>query len=118
MIILFAQVDELLAALTEGSLSYEDIANCDTLEIIQAKIKLWRDNMMTLEYRTIKLWLQYLDLISLLKEHRNHERTGQFESQLKTLDEMRPYLASAGHHQYAKAITLYLNNMMEVWIEP
>ena len=27
---------------------------------------------------------------------------------------MRPYLESAGHHQYAKAITLYLNDMMNI----
>ena len=66
------------------------------------------------DHRTAQLWFLYLKLIKLLKDHRNYERTGQFEAQLVTLNKMRPPLAATGHHQYAKAITLYLNEMMQI----
>ena len=107
-----SKVNDLLTELHEGSLSYQDVVQSDVLAMIHEKIQEWKNNMKI--NKTIKLWIQYLDLIALLKDHRNYERTGQFELQLQTLDRMRPCLASTGHHQYAKAITLFLNDMMHI----
>ena len=46
--------------------------------------------------------------------HRNAERTGQWEEQLHILKSMQPYLAAAGHDQYAKGISLFLVEMMRM----
>ena len=53
-------------------------------------------------------------MIHLLKMHRNAERTGQWGEQLHILKSMLPYLAAAGHHQYAKSISLFLVEMMRM----
>lgn len=115
-------MEQLLAELKEGSLTYEDVAQSKTLIELRDRINIWKETLK--DNRTAQLWFLYLKLITLLKDHRNFERTGQFEAQLVTLNKMRPCLAATGHHQYAKAITLYLNDMMllkknqpDVWQE-
>ena len=62
-------------------------------------------------YRTAKLWFLYLDMISLLKTFIKAERTGNWELHLKTMKDMLPYFAAAGHHLYLKSGYIYLQQM-------
>ncbi len=39
------------------------------------------------------------------------ERTGKWDLHLKTMHEMLPYLAAAGHNNYTKSVHVYLHNM-------
>ena len=52
--------------------------------------------------RTAKLWLQYLDMIILLKKLIKAERLGNWSLHLQALSESLPYLAASGHNLYAK----------------
>ena len=60
---------------------------------------------------TAKLWLQYLDMVTILQTFVKAERTGNWQLHLQTLYKMLPYLAAAGHNNYTKSVYLYLQNM-------
>lgn len=62
-------------------------------------------------FRTAKLWIQYLKLVSLLKNFITADRTGDWKLHLKTITEMLPYLAAAGHNNYVKSCRVYLQDM-------
>ena len=98
-----------LNSMTDGTLKCEDLTYSPTLTDLQSKLTAWKKELQS--HRTSRLWRQYLDMIHLLKMHHNAERTGQWEEQLHILKSMQPYLAAAGHHQYAKAISLFLVEM-------
>ncbi|KAK7100728.1 hypothetical protein V1264_023624 [Littorina saxatilis] len=50
--------------------------------------------------RTARLWLQYLELIRILRRFLKAERTGNWQLHLDSLQQMLPYLAAAGHCSY------------------
>ena len=108
----FAEVQQLLSSMTDGTLKCEDLSYSPSLRKIQSKLTARKRELQS--HRTSRLWLQYLDMIHLLKMHRNAERTGQWEEQLHILKSMQPYLAAAGHYQYAKAISLFLVEIMQM----
>ena len=108
----FKEVQQLLSSMTDGILKCEDLRSSPTLTELQSKLTAWKKELQS--HRTSRLWLQYLDMIHLLKVHRNVERTGQWEEQLHILKSMQSYLAAAGHHQYAKAISHFLVEMMRM----
>ena len=64
--------------------------------------------------RTAALWIQFMDMVSLLRNFLRAERTGNWILHLKTLREMLPYLAAAGHCLYAKSVYLYLQKMTDL----
>ena len=61
--------------------------------------------------RTSKLWIQYSDMIYILRKFIFAERTGNWKLHLQSLGEMLPFLAAAGHNLYAKSLSIYLENM-------
>ncbi|WAR15253.1 hypothetical protein MAR_005358 [Mya arenaria] len=52
--------------------------------------------------RTAQPWLQYMDMVAILKRYIKAERTGNLELHLKTIQEMLPFVAAVGHHIYLK----------------
>ena len=107
----FKEVQQ-LSSMTDGTLKCEDVSSSPTLTELQSKLTAWKKELQS--QGTSRLWLQYLDMIHLLKMHRNAERTGQWEEQLHVLKSMQPYLAAAGHNQYAKVISLFLVEIMRM----
>ena len=61
--------------------------------------------------RTALLWLQYLDMVDILRMFIKAEGTGNWRLHLQALSEMLPYLAAAGHNLYTKSVRLYLQSM-------
>ncbi|XP_053404320.1 uncharacterized protein LOC128558588 [Mercenaria mercenaria] len=61
--------------------------------------------------RTAKLWLQYLEMINLLKQFIAAERIGNWRCHLKSLKNMFPFFAAAGHNLYTKSSYMYLQQM-------
>ena len=108
----FAEVQQLLSSMTDWTLKCEDLSYSPSLTEIQSKLTARKKELQS--HRTSRLWLQYLDMINLLKMHRNAEWTGQWGEQLHVLKSMQPYLAAAGHQQYAKAISLFPVEMMRM----
>ena len=61
--------------------------------------------------RTAALWIQYMNMIDILRSFIRAERTSNWELHLRTITEMLPYLAAAGHNLYVKCARLYLQEM-------
>jgi hypothetical protein len=61
--------------------------------------------------RTSRLWLQYMDMVEILRCFLRAERMGNWLHHLQALKDMLPYLAAAGHNLYAKSLSLYLQDM-------
>ena len=61
--------------------------------------------------RTAKLWLQYSEMILILRKFITAERLGDWDLHLSTLAEMLPYLAASGHNLYTKSVVIYLDHM-------
>ena len=62
--------------------------------------------------RTAKLWIEYMNMIDLLRQFITAERSGHWLLHLKSLQQMLPYLAASGHNLYAKSAHAYLEDML------
>jgi hypothetical protein len=60
---------------------------------------------------TSKLWIQYLDMVLILKEFIRAERMGDWKSFLAAIKRMFPYFHAAGHFLYAKSAQLFIQDM-------
>ena len=61
--------------------------------------------------RNPKLLLQYLDMVSIVCWFPRSEWTGNWNLHLQVLQEMMPFLASAGYNSYTKSLLLYLHRI-------
>ena len=61
-----------------------------------------------------KLWVQYMDMIDLLRRFLGALRMGYFLLYLGTLQVMLPYFAASGHNNYAKSAHVYIQDMIEL----
>ena len=89
--------------------SAEEISAADVLDRIKGHLQQQRDFMK--DDRTASLWLQYMDMVDILRMFIKAERTGNWRLHLQALSEMLPYLAASGHNLYAKSARLYLQSM-------
>lgn len=64
--------------------------------------------------RTAKLWIQYVDQVSLMMQFVRAERSGYFSLHLHTIARMQPYLHAAGRLAYAKSSQVYLQAMEDL----
>ncbi len=62
--------------------------------------------------RTAQLWLEYLEMLDILKRFIKGERTGDWLLHLQSLLDMLPFFAATGHNAYAKSTYMYLNKML------
>ena len=66
--------------------------------------------------RTAGLWLQYQDMIDILKTFTciKAEWTGNWNLHLQAVRDMLPYLAASGHQLYTKSAYVYLQTMTDL----
>ena len=64
--------------------------------------------------RTAALWLQYMDMIDILRQYIRAERTGNWALHLEAISKMLPYLAASGHNHYTKSAWVYLQRMSQL----
>ena len=57
---------------------------------------------------TATFWLQYLDLIDIIKKQIQAERLGDWKLHMEVMKEMLPYFSACGHNNYTKPVWLYL----------
>ena len=72
----------------------------------------WQESLI--EHRTAKLWFMYMSLVAILRTFIRAGRTGNWALYLQALQQMLPYLAASGHHNYTKSIVLYLHKMKKL----
>ena len=64
--------------------------------------------------RTAALWLQYLDMIAILRKFIKAERTGSWDQHQEAVYDVLPFFISSGHNIYAKSAWLYLQLMHDL----
>ena len=64
--------------------------------------------------RTAALWLQYMEMVDILRQFIKAERTANWELHLQTVNKMLPYFAASGHNNYLKCAYLYLQTMTDL----
>jgi hypothetical protein len=84
----------------------------DALRFILEKLDAEKESMK--DHRTAKLWLQYMEMVSLLRTFIKAERTGNWLLHLQTVQKMLPYFAAAGHNHYSKSAYIYLQMMKDL----
>ena len=67
--------------------------------------------------RTGKLWLQYMEMIDILRTFIKAERTREWELHLQCAEAMLPYFASSGHNLYTKSARIYIQEMKRLKAE-
>ena len=60
---------------------------------------------------TSKLWLLYLEMMDTVWRYIYAERSGNWTLHFSTVEEMLPYLVSAGHTKYAACVPQYITAM-------
>ena len=60
---------------------------------------------------TSKLWLMYLEMMDIVRRYICIERSGDWALHLATVEEMLPYLVSAGHTKYTACVPQYITAM-------
>ncbi|CAH2218497.1 jg2186 [Pararge aegeria aegeria] len=63
---------------------------------------------------TAKLWLQYYDMVTVMKQFIQAERMGNWNLHLESIRKMLPFFHASGHYLYAKSCQLYLQDMYEL----
>lgn len=91
----------------------ENILNDPMIHDIKAKFLRTIDQLEA-NGPTCQLWIQYFQLISLVQKYIHAERSGNFQLHLNAVISMIPFFFASGHHLYAKACLLYVQDMMKL----
>ena len=84
----------------------------DAVKTLKKRIQAFKDSFG--QNRTAKLWIEYMNMIDLLRQFITAERSGHWLLHLKSLQQMLPYLAASGHNLYVKSAHVYLQDMLEL----
>lgn len=99
--------------LTGKKVSAEEASTADVLSEIQECVRRKKD-VLAERSRTAALWIQYLEMVDILRSFIKAERTANWELHLEALTRMLPYLAASGHNLYVKCARLYLQSMTDL----
>ncbi len=96
--------------LMSGDMCVEEVCSSNVLERIKDSLKKHSESMKK-SSRTSALWVQYMNMIDILRKFIIAERTGNWELHLQAIQDMLPYMAASGHNLYTKSAMLYLQQM-------
>ncbi len=99
---------ELYDRAMSSSLPVEEVCAAEVLKRMQRKLDEKKD---TMTMRTARLWMQYLEMVDILRNFLKAERTGNWNLHLQAVYDMLPYFAASGHRLYAKSAYVYLQMM-------
>ena len=55
-------------------------------------------------------WLQYLEMVEILKRYVQAERSGKWQGHIDEVKNMLPYIVAAKHYKYMICLPLYIND--------
>ena len=90
----------------------EEVCLADVLYRIRHMIERQKEALK--QSRTACLWLQYMDIMDILRRFIKAERTGNWDLNLHTVREMLPYFLAAEHTLYGKYAYVYINNTLKL----
>ncbi|CAH3149612.1 unnamed protein product, partial [Porites lobata] len=103
---------ELYERLMAGDIGIAEIYSDSLLDTAKERVDIKKKELAN--HPTARLWLQYMDMVALLRQFIEAERTGNWELHLQSLRDMLPFYAAAGHNLYAKSVYIYLQQMLEL----
>ena len=95
-----------------GELSVQEVCSSTSLDKIQEKLQIQKIQMTS--SRTSKLWLQYIEMVDILRLFIKADRTGDWMLHLKSLQKMLQFFAASGHNLYAKSAYIYVQQMLQL----
>lgn len=96
-----------------GDISLDTLIQNEKVDRILHQVTDEIKNLMATK-RTASLWIQYSNMVQLLRNYIAAERTGSWELHLKCIQDMLPYLAAAGHNLYTKSAYVYISEMKDL----
>ncbi len=93
--------------LMQGDVSIEDAVTSDALQRIKEQLTTYTKSLKQ-SSRTSALWLQYMDMLDILRKYIRSERTGKWNLHLQAIQEMLPYVVPSGHNLHTKFLRLYV----------
>ena len=105
----------LYSKLLDCQVTAEEACKDDILAKISNALQLTKERLKS--SRTAALWLQYMDMIDILRKFIRAERTGNWDLHLQALSEMLPFLAASGHNNYTKSVLYYLQQMCRLQVD-
>ena len=103
-------LDNIFSKLHESNLV---ICSSD-VNLIKISLTLLRDKLDEFEESlvpTARFWSMYIDMTQILRRYIQAERSGNWDNHLIEVQNMIPYMVSAGHRNYAVCLPLYLTDM-------
>lgn len=105
-----AELDNILYALDKSVILASNPDEC-----VEIKEKVYK-TLHQLKERgaTAELWVQYIEMVTLVKMFILAERMGKWDLHLEIVWCMLPYFHASGHFAYAKCSQLYLQDMLNL----
>ena len=98
--------------LMAGDIGIAEIQSDSLLDTAKERVDIKKKELAN--YPTARLWLQYMNMVALLRQFIEAEHTGNWELHMQSLRDMLPFYAAAGHNLYAKSVYIYLQQMLEL----
>ena len=106
------ELKDVFESLLAGTVTTSTVYADEQLNTVCQQIKQKKDDLK--QYPTAALWIQYMEMIEILRTFITAERTGNWELSLYSLQQMLPYFAAAGHNLYLKSVYVYLQMMFRL----
>ena len=103
---------QLINEILEGDKSMGVVLASRAIDAISKKVDEEKRSMK--DQRTTTLWLQYMDMIDILRQFIKAEQTGNWLLHMQSVQNMLPFFAAAGHHHYTKSAHLYFQMMAQL----
>lgn len=112
----FADNDRSVMEQLIGHLDKSTVLGADENEAFRVVATKFKEALTKFEKNgpTAKLWVQYFQMITLVKHFIEAERMGNWQLHLDTVQRMLPYFHASGHFLYAKSAHLYLQDMLDL----
>ena len=91
--------------LMEETISVYEVCSTDVIQRITNILKEKIDSLKS--SRTAALWLQYMNMVDILRQYIRAERTGNWALHLECISKMLRYLAASGHKKQCRVIYIY-----------
>ena len=98
--------------LIKQEIDLESACGNSVFQSVEERLQRYKNDLA--RSRTARLWLLYLEMISVLKQFIKAEREGNWNLHLHSMSRMLPFFAASGHNLYTKSVYIYLQNMEKI----
>ena len=99
--------------LMDGTMFFEETCVSDVLNRFKDRLQTHAESAK-MSSRTSALWVQYMNMVDILRKFIRAERTGNWALHLQAMQDLLPYLAASGHNMYTKFARVYLQQITDL----